>query len=50
MFKAILKILLKLLVAAGAVFAVVALLQYFDNQQADYIEIYNDDGLDGEYF
>lgn len=51
MFKAIFKILFKLVLAAGAVFAVFSLLQYFNNQQSDYIEIYNDnDDMDGEFF
>lgn len=50
MFKLIFKVFFKVLLALGAVFAVFAALQYFANQQSDYIEIYNDDGLEGEYF
>jgi hypothetical protein len=50
MVKLCFKILFRLALAAGAVFAAVALLQYLDDQQPDYIEIYNDDGLDGESF
>lgn len=46
------KILFKILLALGAVFAAVSLLMYLDEQRTDYIEIYNDeeDGFDGEYF
>ncbi|MDL2293653.1 hypothetical protein LJC60_03380 [Ruminococcaceae bacterium OttesenSCG-928-D13] len=50
MLRTIFKTFFKVLLALGAVFGVVALLQYLDDQKADYIEIYNDDGLDGEYF
>lgn len=46
----IFKVLLKVLLALGAVFAAVAALQYFTSQQSDYIEIYNDDEPDEEYF
>lgn len=45
-----LKVAFKVLLAIGAVFAAVFALQYFANQQSDYIEIYNDDGMDGDYF
>lgn len=44
------KVLFKVLLALGAVFAAVAAIQYYFNKQADYIEIYNDDGLDEDYF
>lgn len=46
------KVFFKVLLALGAVFGVVALLQYLQEQRSDYIEIYNDeyDGFDGEYF
>lgn len=39
----IFKVLLKVLLALGAVFAAAAVLQYFTSQQSDYIEIYNDE-------
>lgn len=45
-----LKVLFKVLLALGAVFAAVAALQYFAAKQADYIEVYNDDDLNGEYY
>ncbi len=44
------KVLLKVLLALGAVFAAVAVFQYFAGQQSDYIEVYNDDDADEEYF
>lgn len=45
------KVLLKVLLALGAVFAAVAVFQYFAAQQSDYIEIYNDDDdAEEEYF
>lgn len=45
------KVLLKVLLALGAVFAAVAAFQYFIAGQADYIEVYNDgDEDDGEYY
>ena len=42
-----LKVFFKVLLALGAVFAVFAALSYFDNQQSDYVEIYNDE--DGDF-
>lgn len=50
MLRVIFKVLFKVLLALGAVFAAVAVLQYLDDQKADYIEIYNDDRMDGDYF
>ncbi|MGD9560586.1 MAG: hypothetical protein AB7V55_08290 [Oscillospiraceae bacterium] len=50
MFKTIFRVLFKVLLALGAVFAVVSVLQYFEDQKNDYIEIYNDSGQDGEYY
>lgn len=44
------KVLCKIFLALGAVFAVFAVLRYLADQQTDYIEIYNDDDYDGEYF
>ena len=46
----IFKVFFKVLLALGAVFAAVAALQYFALQQSDYIEIYNDDDTDEEYY
>lgn len=50
MIRTAFKVFFKVLLALGAVFGALALLQYIDNNQSDYIEIYNDDGLDGDYF
>lgn len=44
------KVLFKVLLALAAVFGAFALLQYLDNQQSDYIEIYNDEEQDGDYY
>lgn len=44
------KTLVKVLLALAAVFGVVALLQYYDSQQSDYIEIYNDDEWEGDSY
>ncbi len=45
------KVLMKVLVIFGMLFAALAAFQYFTKkQEEDYIEIYNDDSLDGEYF
>lgn len=46
------KVLFKVLLALGAVFAVFSALMYLDSQKTDYIEIYNDDedDYDEEYF
>ena len=41
--KMIIKTLIKVLLALGAVFGILAVLRYFNEQKADYIEIYNDD-------
>ncbi len=44
-----LKVVFKVLLAVGAVFAMFAAWQYFDSQKSDYIEIYNND-MDGGQF
>lgn len=41
--KTVFGVLFKVLLALGAVFAVLALLRRFGEKQDDYIEIYNDD-------
>ena len=43
-------VIFKVLLALGAIFGLYALLQYLDDQQPDYIEIYNNDEQDGEYY
>ena len=48
MFETMAKMALKILLALGAVFAVLFFLRYLDEQRADYIEIYDDD-LDEEF-
>jgi hypothetical protein len=45
----IFNVLFKVLLALGAVFAALSLLRYFETQKSDYIEIYNEDGPNGEY-
>ncbi len=40
----------KILLALGIVFAGVAVWFYFLERKADYVEIYNDDGLFGEEY
>ncbi len=37
------KTLLKVMLALGAVFALVLFIRHYNEQKADYIEIYNDD-------
>ncbi len=46
MIKTIFKAFFKVLLALGAVFAVVSILQYFEEGRDDYIEIYNSDDCD----
>ena len=41
--KTVVKTFFKVLLALGAVFGVLALVRYWNEQRADYIEIYNDD-------
>ncbi len=50
MFRTLFKVVCRLALAVGAVFAVLTVLQHLDKKKADYVEIYNDDGLDEEYF
>lgn len=50
MIRAIFRVLFKVLLALGVVAAVAAVIQYLDEQKPDYIEIYNDDGFDGESY
>ena len=40
----------KVLLALGTVLGLFALLQYLIDQQTSYIEIYNNDDQDGEYY
>lgn len=49
MIKTIFKILMRLVLAAGAVLAAFTVLQYISNKKGDYVEIYNDDA-DEEFF
>ena len=47
MIRTIFKAFFKVLLALGTVFAVVSILQYFEDSRDNYIEIYNsDDGFD----
>ncbi len=43
------KVIFRIVVALCALAGILALWQYLDEQKADYIEIYNDNGLDDEY-
>ncbi|MDL2219324.1 hypothetical protein LJC04_03160 [Ruminococcaceae bacterium OttesenSCG-928-O06] len=49
MLRFIFKTFFKVMLALGAVVAALAALRYFEEQQNDYIEIYNDDGMNEEY-
>lgn len=48
MIKALFKLIVKIVLAMGAIAAVLAALFYLSEKQTDYIEIYNDD--EGDLF
>ncbi|NLW79927.1 MAG: hypothetical protein GXY32_11055 [Ruminococcaceae bacterium] len=50
MFRTLFSILFKTVLVLGAIFAVFSLMRYLTEQRNDYIEIYNDDIPDGEYY
>lgn len=50
MLRTLFGVLFKVLLALGAVFTVVALLRYLEEQQGDYIEIYDNNGWEDDYY
>lgn len=50
MLRSLFSALFKIFLVMGTLFAIFSLVRYLTEQRNDYIEIYNDDGLDEEYY